>query len=55
MSSRFPGRGYVVRRLTVRRVAETQMSLGETGPEATSPQAVEKALEAFLKYTRCVR
>ncbi|MFA4965571.1 MAG: metal-sensitive transcriptional regulator [Thermoleophilia bacterium] len=27
----------------------------EAGDEVASPQAVEKALEAFLKYTRCVK
>lgn len=29
--------------------------LEETGPDATSPEAVERALEAFLHYTRCVK
>ena len=33
MSSRFPGRGYSLRRVT-HRVAETQMSLGDAGPNA---------------------
>lgn len=27
----------------------------EAGDEVASPEAVEKALEAFLKYVRCVR
>ena len=36
MSSRFPGRGYTVRRVTVRRVAETQLSIGDAGPDATA-------------------
>lgn len=27
----------------------------EVGDEVASPEAVEKALEAFLKYTRCVK
>lgn len=27
----------------------------EAGEEVASPEAVEKALEAFLKYVRCVR
>jgi exodeoxyribonuclease VII large subunit len=36
MSSRFPGRGFTVRRVIVRRVAETQMSFGEAGPESTA-------------------
>lgn len=36
MSSRFPGRGYTVRRVTVRRVAETQLSFGDAGPDATA-------------------
>jgi DNA-binding FrmR family transcriptional regulator len=27
----------------------------EEASEATSPAAIEKALEAFLKYTRCVK
>lgn len=29
--------------------------LSEEGDEIASPAAVEKALEAFLKYTRCVK
>ena len=41
MSSRFPSRGYTVRRVTVRRVAETQMSFGESGPEATALSVAE--------------
>jgi exodeoxyribonuclease VII large subunit len=36
MSSRIPGRGYVLRRVTTRRVAETQMSFGDAGPDATA-------------------
>ena len=36
MSSRFPPRGYSVRRVTVRRVTETQMSFGDSGPESTA-------------------
>ncbi len=36
MSSRFPGRGSAIRRVTVRRVAETQMSFGDAGPDATA-------------------
>ena len=36
MSSRTPGRGYTVRRVTTHRVAETQMSLGDAGPDATA-------------------
>jgi hypothetical protein len=27
----------------------------ETGPGIASREAVERALEAFLKYTRCVK
>jgi CsoR family transcriptional regulator, copper-sensing transcriptional repressor len=27
----------------------------ETGEDLASPEAVEKALEAFLKYARCVK
>jgi DNA-binding FrmR family transcriptional regulator len=27
----------------------------ETGDDVASPAAVEKALEAFLKYARCVK
>ena len=51
MSSRFPGRGYSVRRVTVRRVAEAQMSLGDAGPEATAmtvSQLVER-MNGILK------
>jgi exodeoxyribonuclease VII large subunit len=36
MSSRFPPRSYTVRRPTARRVAETQLSLGDAGPDATA-------------------
>jgi len=36
MSSRFPNRGYGVRRVTMRRVTETQLSFGDAGPEATA-------------------
>src|SRR5512141_2632039 len=36
MSSRFPGRGYTVRRATVRRVTETQLSFGDSGPESAA-------------------
>jgi len=27
----------------------------EAGPDAATPAGIEKALEAFLKYTRCVK
>ena len=36
MSSRQPGRGYTVRRVSARRVAETQLSFGDAGPESTA-------------------
>lgn len=29
--------------------------LEETGTDTASPEAVEKALEAFLRYARCVK
>src|ERR1017187_2954628 len=41
MSSRTPGRGYTVRRVTTQRVAETQMSLGDAGPDATAMTVAE--------------
>ncbi len=39
MSSRIPGRGYTFRRVTARRVAETQMSFGDAAPHG-GPDAV---------------
>ncbi len=51
MSSRPPGRGYTVRRLTARRVTETQLSFGDAGPDATAmtvSQLVER-LNGILK------
>jgi exodeoxyribonuclease VII large subunit len=50
MASRFPGRGYSLRRVT-HRVAETQMSLRDAGPNATAmtvSQLVER-LNGILK------
>jgi exodeoxyribonuclease VII large subunit len=41
MSSRFPSRPYVFRHLTARRVAETQMSFGDEGPDATAMSVSE--------------
>ncbi len=51
MSSRFPGRVYPLRGGALRRVAETQLSLGDSGPDATAmtvSQLVEK-LNGILK------
>lgn len=36
MSSRFPERGYTARRVTLRRVTETQLSFGDAGPDASA-------------------
>ena len=41
MSSRTPGRGYVLRRVTTHRVAETQLSFGDAGPDATAMSVSE--------------
>ncbi len=51
MSSRPPGRGFVVRRVTMRRVAETQMSFGDTGPDATAMTVSElvRRMNGILK------
>lgn len=51
MSSRFPGRVYPLRGGAPRRVAETQLSLGEAGPDATAmtvSQLVER-MNGILK------
>ncbi len=55
MSSRIPGRGYFLRRMTTHRVAETQMSLGDAGldggPDATAMTVSElvERLNGILK------
>lgn len=51
MSSRFPGRAYPLRSGAPRRVAETQLSLGDAGPDATAmtvSQLVER-MNGILK------
>lgn len=51
MSSRFPGRAYPLRGAAPRRVAETQLSLGDAGPDATAmtvSQLVER-MNGILK------
>src|SRR5471030_1283326 len=51
MSSRFPARGYPLRRTAASRVGETQMSFGDAGPDATAmsvSQLVER-LNGILK------
>ncbi len=55
MSSRIPGRGYTVRRVTMRRVTETQLSFGDAGPDATAmtvSQLVER-MNGILKGGIC--
>ncbi len=51
MSSRFPGRVYPLRRAAPRRVAETQMSLGDAGPDATAMSVSEviAQINGFLR------
>jgi exodeoxyribonuclease VII large subunit len=51
MSSRPPGRGYTLRRVTAHRVAETQMSFGEAGPDETAMSVAEviAQINGFLR------
>ena len=51
MSSRFPSRPYTFRRLTARRVAETQMSFGDEGPDAMAMTVSEviAQINGFLR------
>ena len=51
MVSRFPSRPYTFRRLTARRVAETQISFGDEGPDATAMSVSEviARINGFLR------